>query len=165
MATKKWVPIVVGIVIFVVVVGIGLIGGLVYVIRSQVNVQTVSAAGGQEEFEKALAGMAGQKPFIELPARGSDAEPVVHRELETKQPGSISTLHVRVWVADERKLVRFDMPFWMLRLTGNKPMQINTGSYERMSLTVTPEEIERRGPGLLLDHTGRRGERVLVWTD
>jgi uncharacterized protein YneF (UPF0154 family) len=166
MAAKKWLPIVVGIIIFVVIVGVGLIGGLAYMVTRQVHVQTMSNSGGQVEFERMLAAFAGQKAFIELPA-DRDGDAVVHRELETKQPGSLSTLHVRVWVPDDKKLVRVDLPFWLMRLTGNKPIRLETGqsTFREVTLSVTPEEIERRGPGLILDHTARHGERLLVWTD
>jgi hypothetical protein len=165
MTLRKWVPIIVGIVIFVTVVGIGLIAGLVYVVTNQVKVETVSASGGQEEFDRLVAGFAGQTPFIELPAQDSDGEVVVHRELAAGNTGSITTLHVRVWSPRERKLVNIDLPFWMMRLTGNKPIELNAGSLRHVSLTVTPEEIDRRGPGLVLNWTGRRGERLVVWSE
>jgi hypothetical protein len=53
----------------------------------------------------------------------------------------------------------------MMRLTGNKPITLNAGSLRRVTLTVTPEDIDRRGPGLLLNWSGRKGERLLVWTE
>jgi len=165
MAAKKWIPIVVGIVIFVMVIGVGLVGGLIYVVTRQVHVQTMTASGGQEEFDRLLASMAGQKPFIELPAPDSDDNVIVHREMETKQTGSISTLRVRVWSQRDRKLVHVDLPFWMMRLTGNKPIKLNAGSLRDITLTVTPEEIDRRGPGLILNWAGGHGERLLVWTE
>jgi hypothetical protein len=165
MATKKWIPIVVGIVIFVMMVGVGLIGGLIYVVKRQVTVQTTSAAGGQEEFDRLLAGFAGQQPFIELPPPDSDGEVVVHRELETRPTGSISTIHVRVWSPRDRKLVRLDLPFWLMRLTGNSPIKLNAGSIRDVTLAVTPEEIDRRGPGLILRWTSADGDRLLVWTE
>jgi hypothetical protein len=165
MAARKWVPIVVGIVIFVLVVGTGLVGGLIYVVSRQVKVQTLSASGGEQEFARSLASMAGQKPFIELPADNVDGEAVVHREMANKDTGSISTIHMRVWVPREKRLVHVDLPFWMMRLTGNKSITLNAGSFRQLTLSVTPEEIDRRGPGLILDHKSPRGERVLVWTD
>jgi hypothetical protein len=165
MTARKWIPIVVGIVIFLMVVGLGLVGGLVYVVTRQVKVQTMTATGGQEEFERLVASMAGQKPFIELPDPNSTDEVVVHREMATKDTGSISVLHVRVWSPRERKLVSLDLPFWMLRLTGNKPIKLNAGSLREVTLTVTPEEIDRRGPGLILTWSGRRGERLLIWSE
>ncbi len=165
MATKKWVPIVVGIVIFVVLVGIGLVGSLAYFVSRQVKVQTVPAEQGQAEFDAAVARTAGQKPFIELPAPGSDALPIVHRELETHGTGSISTVHIRVWSPAEKKLARVDLPFWLVRLGGSKPFTVNAGSMNEVRLQVTPEEIDRRGPGLIVLWTTSRDSRLLVWTE
>ena len=168
MAMKKWVPIVAGIVIFVVIVGLGLVAGAVYLFTRQVEVQTMaSAAAGSEEFEKLRGALAGQTPFIELPAEDWDGEPIVHRELATHATGKVTVVHVRVWEPRERKLVRVDLPMWTLRLMGRKPMTIETGgrSFGRVPLKVSAEDIDRRGPGLIIDHTGRRGERLLVWSE
>lgn len=165
MATRKWVPIVVGALIFVVVVGAGLLGGLIYIVKRDVKVQTMTTAEGQAEFDRLVAQMAGQKPFIELPPPGSDAAPIVHREMETHDTGSISTVHVRVWSPSDRKLTRVDLPFWLMRLGGNKPFTVNAGSMREISLQVTPEEIDRRGPGLIALWTSERGNRLLVWTE
>jgi hypothetical protein len=165
MATKKWVPIVVGIVIFVVLVGIGLVGSLAYFVSRQVKVQTVTAEEGQAEFDRLVARMAGQKPFIELPAPDSDGLPVVHRELETHGTGSITTVHIRVWSPGQKKMARIDLPFWFMRLGGNKPFTVNAGSMNEVQLHVTPEEIDRRGPGLIVLWTTSRESRLLVWTE
>ena len=165
MATRKWVPIVVGVAIFVVIVGLGLVGSCVYLLTRQVSVQTMSRSAGAEEFDRMRAQLAGQQPFIELPDEDSDAAPVVHRELATHPTGQVNTVHVRVWAPRDRKLVRVDLPMWTLRLMGSKPMTIETGSAGRVSLRVTAQDIDRRGPGLILDHTGRRGEKLLVWSE
>lgn len=167
MAARKWLPVVVGIAIFVVIVGLGLVGSCVYLLTRQVSVQTMSRSDGAQEFDKLRAQFDGQKAFIELPDEDSDAVPVVHRELATHPTGQISVVHVRVWAPRDGKLVRVDLPMWMLRLTGSKPITIETGegSFGRMSLKVTAEDIDRRGPGLLIDHASRRGERVLAWTE
>jgi len=167
MATRKWVPIVVGIVIFVVIVGLGLIGSCVYFIRQQVSVETFSRTTGAEEFEKLRAKMAGQQAFIVLPGEDSDAQPVVNRELAKNPTGGVKTVHVRVWIPREGKLVKLDLPMWTLRLMGSQPITFHTGdtAFGGVSLKVTAEDIDRRGPGLLLDHTERRGERLLVWSE
>jgi hypothetical protein len=165
MTARKWIPIIVGIVIFVILVGAGLVGALVYMVTRQVDVQSMSATGGQEEFEKLLASKAGQQALIELPAYGSDDEVVVRRELIKGDTGSVSVMRVRVWSPRDKTFVKIDLPFWMMRLTGNKPITLNAGSLRRVTLTVTPEDIDRRGPGLLLNWSGRKGERLLVWTE
>ncbi len=168
MAMKKWVPIVAGIVIFVVIVGLGLVAGAVYLFTRQVGVQTMaSATAGSEEFEKLRAALAGQTAFIEMPPEDGEGEPVVHRELATHPAGQITVVHVRVWAPRDRKLVRVDLPMWTLRLMGSKPITIQTGhgSFNGVSLKVTADDIDRRGPGLILDHSGRRGDRLLVWSE
>jgi hypothetical protein len=164
---KKWVPVVIGIVIFVIIVGLGLVGGAVYMFTRQVSIETMPSSSGVEEFEKLRAQHGGQQPFIELPSEDSDAEPVVHKELATGQAGRVTTVHVRVWIPDERKLVRVDLPMWTLRLMGSRPIRFETGhgSIGRMSLKVTAEDIDRRGPGLIMDHAAPRGERVLIWSE
>ena len=67
MAVRKWIPIVAGIVIFVVIVGLGLLGGLVYLVTRQVGVQTMtSATAGEEEFDKLRAVVTGRAMASEI---------------------------------------------------------------------------------------------------
>jgi len=168
MARRKWIPIVIGIVILVFLVGIGLIGGLVWMVTRQVSVQDVSAETGEQEFEKLRAPFAGQKPFIELPADGNEDDAVVHRELARHAPGKVSTIHLRVWVPSDGKLVKLDLPFWMVRMMGSKPIQFRSSEdagFRGVALKVTAEDLERRGPGLIIDHGLKDGERLLIWTE
>jgi len=164
MAAKKWVPIVVGVAIFVVLVGAGLIAGFAFMVSRQVQVQELAPAAGQEEFERLLAGVAGQKPFIEMPDGDVDRM-VVHRELATRETGSVSRLCLRIWSPRDRHLVRVDLPFWLLRLTGNRSVRFDAGSHGAVRLRVTPEDIDKRGPGLVLNTVLPDGERLLVWSE
>jgi len=34
-----------------------------------------------------------------------------------------------------------------------------------MDLQVSIEDLERRGPGLILDRTDERGRQLMVWTE
>jgi hypothetical protein len=167
MSTRKWVPIIVGIVIFVVLVGAGLIGGLAYVVSKQVNVQNLPEGRGEEEFNRLVARFAGQTPFIELPGDDRDerSDMKVHHELETHGTGSIKTLHVAAWKPDEGKLVQVALPFWTLRLGGNHPIELHTGAGGAMILSVTPDQVDKRGPGLILTRRERDGTRLLIWTE
>ena len=81
--------------------------------------------------------------------------------------GEVSTVHIRVWSPEEGKLISLDLPFWMVRLMGSKPINFETGEggFNRVSLRVTPEELERRSPGLIMNHTAPRGVSVLVWLE
>ena len=67
------------------------------------------------------------------------------------------------------KLVRVSVPFWLLRLMPGKRFSMgkNEGvdfDTDRMHLTV--DDLERAGPGLVLDGKDPRGGGlVLVWTE
>ena len=54
------------------------------------------------------------------------------------------------------------------KVSSLEPLQIRigvgTGDLNLRDLNLTVEDLERFGPTLILDHTGSKGERVLVWS-
>ena len=114
----------------------------------------------------ARARFAGQRPLIEL-AHGD--EPIVHREM-MKAEAEQRLESIRVLAYDRRagKLVRVSIPFWLLRVVPSHHFSfLNDNGIEidsdRIRLTI--EDVERRGPGLLLDTRDRHGSQVLIWTE
>jgi hypothetical protein len=69
-----------------------------------------------------------------------------------------------VWDDDDERLMSFSMPFWLLRM---KSTPIEFSSYasgmDDGGVDLRPEDIEKYGPGIILDTTSRQGERVLLW--
>ena len=170
MAKKKasWGLIILGSAIFIVVVGVGLIAVAGYVIYQQFAFQasTATSATAEREFTNAAAVFAGQEPLLEI----RDGEPTLNKAREkSKMSGaSIDALHVLVWQPDEKKLVRLNIPFWLLRLTKGQPIQLgsrhgDSDMGESMRLRITAAELESYGPGLVIEHVDERGDRVLVW--
>lgn len=72
-------------------------------------------------------------------------------------------LWVMVWAADEEKIVRLSVPFWLLRLSP-KDVDINVKDVDLGRLRLSVEDLERAGPGPLLIRDDRES-RVLVWTE
>ncbi len=169
MAKKKnWGLIILGIAIFVVIVGADLIATLGFVMYRQMDIQTVATDSPEEEFGKARARFGGQVPFIELPADRHGGEAVVHREQIGQHPVTLTGLRVLAWEPRDHKLVRLTLPFWMLRLGGGHRIRLSgreAALSSDVSLDVTADELERHGPGLILDYATPRGERVLVWAE
>jgi hypothetical protein len=168
MAKKSWGLIILGIVIFVVIVGAGIIGTFGYIVYRQMDVQTAAVPSPDEEFAGARERFEGQVPFIELPARHGEGAPIVHWDQMAKDPTPLSGLRVLAWGPRDKKIVRLTLPMWLLRISGRKGVQLSDrdmplGSDVR--LNVTAEELERHGPGLILDYTSPGGERVLVWAE
>jgi hypothetical protein len=77
----------------------------------------------------------------------------------------LDALHIMVWDPGDGRLARFRLPFWLLRMKSD-PIRLSaytTGMDDRVDLR--PEDIERYGPGILLDTGTETGERVLLWTE
>ena len=85
----------------------------------------------------------------------------------TAQPAStkkLTSFHVLVWASRDDKLVRLELPFWLLRIK-SKPIEF--GAYasglDGAGITMTAEELERYGPGIIIDLEPPGGERILLW--
>ena len=134
--------------------------GLYFVTR---NLKMESATVGQAErsFDD-VRGRFKEGPIITM----DDHERVtLARRPPDQQVGDKpQTMQVMAYDRDDSRIVRVTIPFWMLRM-GREKIRIGTGGdFEFEQLKITPDELERYGPTLLLDHRDRRGQRVLVRT-
>jgi hypothetical protein len=169
MAKKTpWGLIILGTATFVVIVGVALVGVAGYFVYQQFKFQSTPATrvAAEAEFEAIVRKFEGKKPFLEI----IDGEPVVNSEAHAERQAHsepLEAIHVVVWDPNEEKLVRLNIPFWLIRMTKGKPIKLSAGDEEfghgPVRLNVTAEDLERHGPGLILDHRETGGERVLVW--
>jgi flagellar basal body-associated protein FliL len=161
---RRWIPIVLGIVFLIFVLGVGAVVVSVAWFRQALHVTDVSKGTAEQQFDAVRAKFSGQRPLLEM----RDGQPafVAERKDEPRSNVQLTTLHLMAWDEDEEQLVTFALPFWLLRM---KSGPIGFSSYasgiDRVSLRV--EDIEQHGPGLILDVTeDRRGKgRVLIWAE
>ena len=139
-------------------------------VRSQAS--TRQAAAG--EFEQTRARFAGQVPMIEL--RQPD-DVVLHLTPDApRQP--ISGLRVLAYNDRSGRLTRVDIPAWAIRLgqSFSSPdwmvqyapqgrFRVSNGDGVRVSRQIKLEDIERHGPGLMLDIPNQNGASVLIWAE
>ena len=159
---KTWVWVIAG------VVGIGILGivamaaaGLWFV-RSHVDVRQTTVTAASSDFDTVRARFASQKPLIELDDHGEFIRANTDRPAGTTRPQS---LNVMAFDPDEEKVIRMDLPFWLLRLkSGGSRFSVAGGDVDLAKLRLTVEDLERFGPTLILDHKDRKGARVLVWS-
>ena len=165
---KTWISILIAVVLIVGMLSAAAVGGTAYFVYRHVRAQTTEEADAAKEFDVARARFAGQPALIEMQRGG---KPLLHRELiKTDMPRRpLESLRVLAYDPDDEKLVRVSIPFWLLRLapTGRRMTFLSDNGVDfdsdRMHLTL--DDIERRGPGLIIDHTDRKGSLVLVWTE
>jgi len=162
---KTWISIAVAIVIVFAILGLTAIGLAFYVFRQHINTQFVSRQIAEDEIEQARRRFAGQQPLVELP-EDRRGPPVIHQ-----RDGARTDLHaIRVLAWDPRaeKLVRVSLPFWLLRMAPGDNFHFHSAGdfdFDSDRVKLTLDDIERAGPGLLIDRHDRRGAIVLIWTE
>src|SRR5262249_25907475 len=168
-AKKTWVSILIASVIIVMMLAVAVVGGTAYFIYRHVHAELTNQTTAEQEFSTAPARFANQRPLIEI---RRDDDPVVHRDLipAVASNGRIESLRVLAYDEHAGKLVHVSIPFWLLRMMPSKHLSFLNDEgidvdidAERVHLTI--EDLERRGPGLLLDEKDRHGSQVLVWTE
>ena len=164
---KTWVSVLIASVIIVGFLAAAAIGGTAFFIYRHVNTQFTPSDNAKEQFAGARARFAGQKPLIEL---NKDDEPVLHRDaIPASLPAAkLETLRVLAYDTNAGKLVHVSIPFWLLRLAPSRHVSFMNDTsidFDSDRVRLTLDDLERRGPGLILDQADRRGSQVLVWTE
>lgn len=163
-----WVSVLIAGVIIVGILAVAVVGGAAFFIYRHVNTTFTEPQNAATEFSQARARFAGQKPLIEM---RNDDHPIMHRELVKaggERPERIEAVRVLVYDRFAGKLVRVSIPLWLLRMAPSKHFSFLSDNgidvdSDRVNLTL--EDLERMGPGLILDQKDRRGSEVLVWTE
>jgi len=158
---RRWLPIVGGIAALAVLLGIVATTLSVVWLRERTTIaRDVSTTRANEAFAAAAQRFADSRPAFEL---GDDRRPRPAAGAPRRNPGSVSDLHVLAWAAQEQTLADVTLPLWLLRL---KSGPIAFGTYvsglDDHGVRLTAEEIERLGPGVLIDFTAPDGDRVLL---
>jgi hypothetical protein len=155
--TARALMIVAGVVILLVIVGLG---SAVWLFTQTIDRADADEQSADAAFSEVRQRFGNPKPILDV----KDGEPVLTRKPpDVAHPSRLSMLHVIAWDPDDEGLTRVDLPFWLIRLKSG-PIEISSKSgFEDLNLTV--EDLERFGPALLVDHVGRGGDRVLIWTE
>ena len=142
----------------VVVIGVlclALVGGTVYWVIRHVDTQFTSTDTAAGEFTRARARFTGRQPLVEL----QHDQPVLHRNPSGERSSSARLQTVQALAFDRKsgKLVRASFPFWLLQMRASFSFLPEMGA-------VTVEDLERHGPGLIIDFA-ETDSQVLVWTE
>jgi hypothetical protein len=142
------------------VVGFSIFGVMVW---RAVDVEEMPAPDALRRFAEARGPFAGVTPILELDDHGRLVRRARPAPEDAARP---HTLRVLAYRAADRRLIRADVPFWFFELKGPAIEYALAGTgLDLERLGVTPGELKRYGPTLVIDHTGADGDRLLVWTD
>jgi hypothetical protein len=161
---KTWVWILIGLVV-VAVLGLVAVAGVgFYYVSRHVETRAATPATAAREFEAIKAGFPGQTPLIELDREGR----FLRAHTDRPAPAHVtppSDLHLLAFDPSDERIVRFTIPFWLLRLkSGDATIDLNGNRMDLEDLRLTVEDLERYGPTMIVDHLTPDGERILVWS-
>jgi len=159
---RTWLWILLGVFAFFVITGIGMVAFTAYWLGSHVEIVETPPTDAVKTFEEVRARFPGQQPLLKL----QSGEPAELAATATPSTVTLRTLHIIAFDHDEAKLVRVDVPFWLLRLKSG-PIQFSSyaSSVDDRRVRMTVQDIERRGPGIVLDTTEADEGRVLIWVE
>ena len=165
---KTWVSVLIASVIIVGILAAAAVGGTAFFFYRHIHTQVTASENAEQQFHEARARFGGQQPLLEV--RHNDDRPIVHHEVLSGPASTVKLAALRVLAYDqrERKLVNVSIPFWLLRLAPSNKFSFlsdNGIDFDSDRVQLTLEDLERRGPGLILDQADRRGSQVLVWTE
>jgi hypothetical protein len=162
---RTWLWIALGVLVLFIVVAVGGIIFSVAFMRQNMTISNMSVTSANAQFEEVRAKFTGQQPLIQL----VDGRPQYDADRATGSSPSttpLKTMHVMAWDDEEEKLVTFSLPFWLLRLKSG-PIQLSAYSqgWDDRGVSFRVEDLERHGPGLLLDVDERKEGRVIIWVE
>lgn len=161
---RNWLAIIFGVLLLFGMLGVGCIVVAVSFFRQNIDVTQTNEQAAMQEMDAVRARFAGQQPLIQL----IDGKPkiVAGRAVDGAPPKSLSTVHVIAFDVDEGNLVNFSLPFWILRMKSG-PIRISAyqQGWDDRGVSFTVEEIEKHGPGIIVDITEGGEGRVVIWAE
>jgi hypothetical protein len=159
---KAWVWVVIGIVVFGILGVVAMAAAGLWFVKSHIDIRTTTTAAATEDFQTIRQRFAAQKPLIELDEHGTFLRANADRPAGAQRP---QTLNVMAFDPRDEKVVRMELPFWLLRLKGRGGrFDIGRSNVDLARMRITVEDLERYGPILILDQKDTDGSRVLVWS-
>lgn len=161
---KTWVWIVVAIAVVCILGIVTMAGVAFYFVSRHIDTTDATPASAAQQFEAVKTGFGGQKPLVELDSRGR----LIRANTDRPVAANVAIpeqLHVLAFDPDKRRIVRFKLPFWVLKMKmGHTTIDLNGNRLDLDDLRLTVEDLERFGPTLIVDHQESDGARVLVWS-
>lgn len=160
---RTWLWVVLGVFMFFMMVAAGGLFFAVSFFRQSMNVTAMSATSADQEFEAVRARFAGRQPLFQLVGRRAE---MVGDPSATASGSTPDAVHILAWDDDKEQLVKFSIPFWLLRLKSG-PIRISQhmDGFDDRGLSFSVEDLERYGRGLLLDLPDQREGRLLIWAE
>lgn len=132
-----------------------------YFVFRSMEKSTATEAAAIREIDSIKARFGARPPLVEIiNPRSMDVR--INR-LAGSDGAPVQTIHVVSWKAEDGEVMRMEVPLWLMRFSSvNLLSQIGLAP-EKLRLTV--QDIERYGPGVVVDYNQPGASRMLMWVD
>jgi hypothetical protein len=139
------------------------LAGFAYLATNAVTVERADESDAAQRFLAARAVFGSAQPMLDIEPSGR----VVRRPSPPREGTSrLERFRILVYQVQQRRLVRADVPFWFVALKGPAlQYAVRDTGVDLDRLGVTAADLQRHGPGPILDETRPNGDRVLVWVE
>ena len=164
MAVPRWVRISLWVLAICIGVSMLLGGSVAIMIYRQTTFTSSERADADKEFERIKAQFPPRPPLVEVVSPTAVLQEVrINRAPDAAPRQSIQQFQVLAYDAKKKQLVRSRAPVWLLRFSaGNIAAHLGLPV---QNFTVTLEDVERYGRGIVVDFSPPGGGRILVWTE
>jgi hypothetical protein len=149
---------------FVIIAGALGIAVFFWMASQVTSVEQMDTNSASFRFRGALEQFDDTQPMLTMDGAGN----VTRRTRRSKAliPVVPTELKVLAWRGSTIGLVEAHIPMWFLRLKGPAiNYLLKDTEFDLQAWGLTVEELQDWGPGVVLDHRSRRGERVLIWIE
>jgi hypothetical protein len=138
-----------------------LAGTSAYYVFRQLKVSTATEEVVAKDFDAIKSRFAARPALIEV------TDPF-GRDFKINRPDqpdgrAITAIHVLTWTQEDGQVFRTEVPIWLMRFSSINILSHLGIAPERFSLTV--QDLERYGPGIIVDFRHPGVNRVLIWTE
>jgi hypothetical protein len=153
-----WAVVISAVVLFAVGASVGL------VVWRHTALTKPAAADAQASFTSIRERYKGRPPLVEIKNLGTLTIDVrVNRLPESAPRHQVRHFHVIVWDSRGGSFVRSSAPVWWMHFKGTSLLSQLGVPLGDLSLTVA--DVERYGPGIIVDFQPPGGGHMLVWTE
>jgi hypothetical protein len=158
---RTWVKATIGGVVLVVLAFVALAVTGAYFVFRHMETRSSGEAEAVQAIEAVKARFGTRPPLIEI-ADPRRADIRINRSTDPA-PARVNTIHIMNWKKETGELSRTEVPLWLMRFSSVNILSQLGLAPPQFRLTVA--DIERYGPGIVVDYATQGTIRVLVWVD
>ena len=158
---RTWVKVTLSVAALVAAAFVALAGTSAYFVLRHMEKRASAEPDAGRVVEAVKARFGARAPLVEIvDPRNADIR--INRPADAS-PTPVDTVHVINWKSDTGELTSADLPLWLMRFSSVNLLSQAGVAPPKFRLTVN--DIERYGPGVIVDYSSQGAFRIFIWVD